>query len=117
VWAQARPGFSKTKNKMSILKALPFLITALLSVGATVGITRLVQPTIKVENKEVKLSCPPPEKCEPCQGIDFDKIKNVRGLTIQNHQVLTIDGDTVLLKSIEDAVRKVMLEQKISRCK
>lgn len=102
---------------MNYLKLLPFVVTALLSAGATVGITRLVQPTIKVENKEVKLSCPPPEKCPPCQGIDFDKIKNVKGLTIQNHQVLTINGDSVMLKTIEDVVRKVVQEQKISRCK
>lgn len=102
---------------MNFIKLLPFIITALLSAGATVGITKLVQPNIKVETKNVTLSCPPPVKCEPCQGIDFDKIKNVRGLTIQNHQVLTINGDTVLIKSIEDVVRKVMQEQKISRCK
>lgn len=102
---------------MNWLKLLPFVVTALLSAGATVGITRLVQPTIKVENKEVKLSCPQPEKCPPCQGIEYDKIKNVRGLTIQNHQVLTINGDTVLIKSIEEVVRKVVQEQKLARCK
>lgn len=102
---------------MSWIKVLPFALTALLSAAATVGITRYVQPTIKVETKEVKLSCPPTPVCPPCQGIEYEKIKNVKGLTIQNHQVLTINGDTVLIKNIEDVVRKVIQEQKLARCK
>jgi hypothetical protein len=51
--------------------------------------------------KPVEFKCPDCicPKQEPCNGIDFEKIKS-KNLTIQNQQYLTIDGDSTLKESI-----------------
>lgn len=100
---------------MLLLKSLiPAAAVAGIVVGSvgTLKITKAVKP-------EIKLECPkcPDLKCPPASSIDFDKIKNVRGLTIQNHQYFVMGADTLSQESLVDAFRKVAAEQRLSRCK
>jgi len=90
------------------------LLSALIGGGAAVGVIRATKPTIEVVNKEVVLKCP---EVKPCNGIDYDKIKNVRGLTINNSQYLTVDGDSVLTSAIIAGLRAELERLKISRCR
>ncbi len=105
---------------LTLLKPfLPYILTAAIALGAGSAGTLYIAKAVK---PEVKVSCPqcPDLKCPaipPANGIDFDKIKNVKGLTIQNHQYYVMDGDTVTITSIQEALRVVIREQKIARCK
>ena len=82
--------------------------------GGTLFVAKMIKPVVKLECNCPSLKCPP---IPPSNGIDFDKIKNVKGLTIQNHQYFVINDDTVTLEAIKKAMREVSLEQKLSRCK
>lgn len=86
---------------------------ALGTVG-TLKITKAVKPNITLTPTECNCDCP---SIPPSNGIDFDKIKNARGLTIQNHQYYVMQGDTLSQAALVDAFRKVAQEQKLSRCK
>lgn len=103
---------------MTWIKLLPFGISFLIGAGATVGIVQATRPVIKTEVADkTPCVCKCPEVL-PCNAIDFEKIKNVRGgFTIQNHQYFVIDKDTLSLEAITQAMRKVALEQRLSRCK
>lgn len=94
--------------------ALPYALAALLGAGATLGIIRATTRPITVNPTPCNCDCP---EIKPANGIDFDKIKNVRGLTIQNHQYYVMGADTVSRESLVDAFRKVATEQKLSRCR
>jgi hypothetical protein len=96
---------------------IPAVAVAGIAVGSfgTLKITKAVKPEIKLECPACpSLKCPEPPASN---GIDFDKIKNVRGLTIQNHQHFVVDGDSISKEALMDAYRKVALELKLSRCK
>lgn len=103
---------------MSWIKLLPFGLAFLIGAGATVGIVQATRPVIKTEVADkTPCNCTCPE-IKPCNAIDFDKIKNVKGgFTIQNHQYYVVNSDTFSLEAITQAMRKVALEQKLSRCK
>lgn len=82
--------------------------------GSTLLITKAVKPVIK-------LTCPKSPDCncpeqKPCNGIDFDKIKS-RALTIQNHQHLTVDGDSTFSVTIRTIIQEEIAKTKLSRCK
>jgi hypothetical protein len=97
------------------IKIAPYVVCVLIGAGAAFTIVKYTQPTVKVEcPKCPDMKCPEPPASN---GIDFDKIKNVRGLTIQNHQYFVVGGDTLSLEAITSAFRKVAEEQRLSRCK
>jgi hypothetical protein len=67
------------------------------------------------------LNCPEIPDCicpkqEPCNGIDFDKIKS-RNLTIENKQYLTINGDSLLYDKMRQALKAELEEFKVRKCK
>ena len=72
--------------------------------------------TKKCPDCNPKISCPPPEKCPPCNGIDFDKIKS-KALTIQNHQYLTVNADSSFDVTIRKVIQEEISRAKIARCK
>lgn len=98
------------------LKFAPYVVCVLIGAGSAFGIIKYTQPEIKLECKPAACNCPKIE-IPPSNGIDFDKIKNVKGLTIQNHQHFVMGGDTLSKEALIDAFRKVASEQKLSRCK
>lgn len=69
---------------------VPFLIGVALSTGI-VATTR----------QQLKCECPTIKLPPPCKSIDFEKIKNVRGLTIKNEQYFIIDNDTIAYKVLD----------------
>lgn len=82
--------------------------------GGTLFISKAVKPV-------VKLSCPKAPDCncpeqKPCNGIDFDKIKS-RALTIQNHQHLTVSGDSLMVEKLISEFRKELQALRLARCK
>lgn len=64
-----------------------------------------VCPTVKIP------PCPTPE----LQSMDFDKIKNVRGLTI--NQTYQVKADSAVLSAFNFLLDQKLKELKISRCK
>jgi len=97
------------------LKIAPYIFCVVFGAGIAFGIVKYTQPTIKLECPACpSLKCPEPPASN---GIDFDKIKNVKGLTIQNHQHFVVDGDSISKEALMDAYRKVALELKLSRCR
>lgn len=72
--------------------------------------------TKKCPDCNPKISCPPQEKCPPCNGIDFDKIKS-RQLTIQNQQYITVSGDSLFVEKMVSEFRKELQALKLARCK
>lgn len=97
-----------------------YLIPAVAVLGIAIGsfgtlkITKAVKPNITLTPTACNCDCP---SIPPSNGIDFDKIKNARGLTIQNHQYYVMQGDTLSQAALVDAFRKVVQEQKLARCK
>jgi hypothetical protein len=77
--------------------------------GGTLFISKAVKPV-------VKLSCPECPEQKPCNGIDFDKIKS-RALTIQNHQHLTVSGDSLMVEKLIGEFRKELQALRLARCK
>jgi hypothetical protein len=97
------------------LKIAPYIFCVVFGAAMAFGIVKYTQPTIKVDCPACpSLKCPEPPASN---GIDFDKIKNVKGLTIQNHQYFVVGNDSVTMEALTAAFRKVALEQKLSRCK
>jgi hypothetical protein len=96
------------------LKILPYALGALIGAAATLGIVKATQPVIKINPTPCRCDCP---EVKPCEKIDFDKIKNVRGLQIHNHLVYVLGSDTVSAESLEQTFRRVAQELKLSRCK
>jgi len=82
--------------------------------GGTLLITKAVKPEVKVECPACP-DCNCPEQ-KPCNGIDFDKIKS-KHITIQNEQHLTITGDSLLVKKVQEALRKELQDFKMKKCK
>lgn len=97
-----------------MIKLLPYGLAALVGAAVTLGIVKATQPKIIINPTPCHCDCP---EVKPCEKIDFDKIKNVRGLQIHNHLVYVMGSDTVSLPDMEQAFRKVATELKLSRCK
>jgi hypothetical protein len=103
VWVLAQ----EIKNKIMI-KAIPYVITAILGAGIAVGIIKFTQPTIQVTTEKIVP--------QPCNGIDYDKIKS-KNLTIENTQVLTVNGDSTLLETFRKIVKEEMQAANVVKCK
>jgi hypothetical protein len=91
-----------------------FGLYALFIVGAFTGgmITsqRLQKaPVVKIPD----CICPKPD---PCNGIDFEKIKS-KHLTIENKQYLSINGDSLLVDKIVKEIRLELQQLRLARCK
>ena len=93
---------------------LPYLVCIAVGSAGTLYITKAVKPEIVVRCPDAP-ACNCPEQ-KPCNGIDFDKIKS-RHLTIQNEQFLTIDGDSLVMDNIREALRLELQDFKAKRCR
>jgi hypothetical protein len=90
-------------------------ISALIGGGATLGITKAVKPTIKLE-------CPKPVcpefKCPEGNYIDFEKVKNFRGtLKVDQHYHITHKGDSLFREALIADMEATLAKLKLARCK
>lgn len=92
---------------------LPAVIAFAAFAGGMITSQKLQKPPVVVDKKCPDCTCP---KQEPCNGIDFDKIKS-RNVTIENKQFLTINGDTLLIEKIKDALHSELEDFKVKKCK
>jgi len=96
-----------------------YIASAILGGSLVFAIVKQSQPEIKIETRQCP-DIPQTVKCEG-NGIDFDKIKNVKGLTIANHQYFVVNSDSLsrdMLKSIvREVVTEVIREQRAVRCR
>lgn len=63
-----------------------------------------------------KLECPSCPEPLPCNGIDFEKIKG-KYITLENHQHLTMSGDSLIVEKLTQAFRKELQSVRAARCK
>lgn len=98
----------------------PIVAIVGMAVGSagTVWLTKAVKPIVHLKCPNIPdCNCPKPD---PCNGIDFDKIKS-RNLTIENKQYITANGDSLVLKKQLDETRLIFQQElaklKLSRCK
>jgi hypothetical protein len=69
---------------------------------------------------EIKTECPAPVcNCpDPVNTIDFDKVKNFKGtLKIDQNYKVEINGDSLLLKKLNEEIDKKLKELRLARCK
>jgi hypothetical protein len=92
---------------------LPIVIAIASFAGGMITSQKLQKAPIVQDKKCPDCICP---KQEPCNGIDFDKIKS-RNVTIENKQYLTINGDTLLIDKIKDALHSELEDFKVKKCK
>lgn len=59
--------------------------------------------------------CEQPEPCPPV--IDFDKIKNVRGLTMDNRQTYYLAKDSITVEVLMQEFRKELERIRLARCR
>lgn len=69
---------------------IPFIIGIALATGI-----------VYTTKEKTVCNCPTIKLPPPCKSIDFDKIKNVRSLTIKNEQYFIIDNDTIAYKVLD----------------
>jgi hypothetical protein len=88
------------------LKAIPYIIAALIGAGLTVGVTMLTAPEIVVKAPEIPkcpdCNCPPSVSLN---GFDVDKLNNKKG-TFHLHNTIsnvTVNVDSLMLRQLIQA--------------
>jgi hypothetical protein len=89
---------------------IPALFVAAGFSGGMITSKKLEKPVVIPEHK-----CPACN-CEPCNGIDFDKIKG-KYITLNNTQKVEMNGDSLIVKRIQEALRQELEDFKVKKCK
>lgn len=86
--------------------------------GSVIGLTKLMKPQIKVEAPKVSVSCPECPQCPNTLGTELGKIKG-KYITVELKQeyYATVNGDSLLIQKIEQAIQKEVQKVKLARCK
>ena len=94
--------------------AAPALVGFALGIAGMIGLNRL-------NKQDIKLECPAPIvnlKCpDAVNTIDFDKIKGGFKGNITQHYNVEMDGDSLVVKSIIDAMNVELGKIRLARCK
>ena len=96
--------------------AAPAMLGIALGAGGVIGINRL-------NKQDIKLECPAPIvnlKCpDAVNTIDFEKIKGFKGnITLNQHYTLETElGDSLVLKTVIDAMNVELSKLRLARCK
>ena len=94
--------------------AAPLFIGIALGSGAILGINHL-------NKQDIKLECPAPIvniKCpEASNAIDFDKIKNAKNISVNQHYHVEMNGDSLIVKKIIDEMSAELAKIRLARCK
>ena len=99
---------------IAIVKVLPYLLAFVMGIGAMIGIQRAIRQDIKLECPApiVSLKCP-----EASNAIDFDKIKNAKNITVNQRYYVEMNGDSMIVKNIIDAMSLELQKIRLARCK
>lgn len=89
---------------------LPIVIAIAAFTGGMITNQKLQKPVVIPEYK-----CPSCH-CEPCNGIDFDKIKG-KYITLHNVQNVQMQGDSLIIDKIQKALREELEDFKVKKCK
>ena len=95
--------------------AAPAFIGFALGIASILGLNRL-------NKQDIKLECPAPIvtlKCpDAVNTIDFEKIRGFKGnITLQQHYTVEMNGDSLVVKSIIDAMNIELGKIRLARCK
>jgi len=99
---------------IAIVKVLPYLVAFVMGIGAMIGIQRATRQDIKLECPApvVSLKCP-----EASNAIDFDKIKNAKNITVNQRYYVEMNGDSLIVKNIIEAMSMELQKLRLARCK
>jgi hypothetical protein len=95
-----------------LLKLWPFALALIVGTGSWFGGYRMAvkdQPKIEIPK------CPDC-RCEPCNGIDFDKIKG-KYITLNNTQKVEMNGDSLIIEQIRQVLHQELEDFKVKKCK
>ena len=93
--------------------AAPAFIGFALGMASILGLNKLNKQDLSCPAPIINLKCP-----DAVNTIDFEKIKGFKGnITLQQHYTVEMNGDSLVVKAIIDAMNIELGKIRLARCK
>lgn len=97
---------------------IPFALGAVIGVSTIIGLEKATKQEIKLSCPEAKVTVACNHKEQAPQGLDIEKLKNVKGrIEIHNHYTVEMQGDSTIVGKIGDEIDRRNQKLRIARCR